>query len=467
MKKNKKVEKFKFDIDFQESILHYTIKDPHGVGALSLYDDSYFTLLSHSIIAHVLKSFHKKRKRIPSEASIKESLRNFFTEKKQRGSVTQNDYDDALKIIKKIYTTPIKDSDEIEESIVHFARYIQFKKQLENVNINDYSSYSIYADKLKEAQNIAIKNTEDYGTFLISGINDRAHNRDGDVTFPTPYWQLNKLLNGGGTEMGNIIMVASQAKRFKTGALINIARGYLRMKKVVLYIDFENGAKAITTRSEQSIMQLKQDEVLSGEFDKKMMKQFRKYKRMGAEMIIKRFPSGTTFQEIQTFTDSIYLKFGLKFNVVIADYLDLAGANSGQKDETQRIGDVYMDAKNFANHNQIESFWTASHVTREAGKRRATKYEQNDLAKCIDKIRHVDIAIGLQESEQEIEAGVLRLEIMEQRNGPLGKCLFWVDIPKQNLKEFNKTQVDEYYLQIGGTNEETKPTVKKPKKNDL
>lgn len=455
MKKRKKdrSEKFRFGVDFQEAILHYTITDSNGLKIIDLYDDTYFTLTTHAIIAYCLKKFFKKKKRMPSQVVFKELLRKYYINNRGGNLVTEQDKIEVDRVIEKIYSQPLKDSDVILEETVNFARYVKFKAELENVDITDYNQYASVADRLKAAQNIGLADDpNEFGVMLVRGMEERAHRRDEDhLVFPTPIYQLNKLLNGGGTTQGNVFMLVSQAKRFKTGTMINLARGYLKKKKKILYVDLENGEKAITLRAEQSMMNQEQEAILSGKFDNRMIQLFKKYRRLGAEMNVKRFPAyTTTMGDIQAYCDKVYLKFGYKFDVVFIDFGDLLGSISGKKEEYDRINDAFVDMKNFADFNKLECLWTASHVTREAGKRRGTKYEQNDLAKCIDKIRHVDCAIGIQENDSEIQNGVQRWEIIDQRNGAqFGKCLFWADIRKQSLKEFTPEQVQEYMEQMG------------------
>lgn len=445
--------KFEFGTDFQELILQYTVTDKvNGKKALKLYDDSYFTLLHHAIIAFCLKKFFKKKSRIPSETVLRETLRVFYMGDKL--SQNLNDDDKALidKTITHIYSKNVPDGDVIMEKCRNFARFVAFKKEMENIDINNYDAYSAAAERLKKAQNIGSEDEENWGTFVVSGMQDRAHNRDKELSvFPTPYWQFNKLLNGGGTTKGNVVMLMSQAKRFKTGAMINLAIGYMRLRKKVLYIDFENGEDALTTRAEQSVLEVEQDSIIDGIEDKRLLKLFRKYRRVGAELVIKRFSSyRTTTTDIQVFVDEVKEKFGITFQVAFFDYGDLMGATTGQTDETNRINDAFVDLKNFADHNNLEACYTASHVKREAAKRRKTKYEQNDVAKCIDKVRHVDCIVGLQENDEEIESGVQRWEIVDQRNGmQYGNMLFWVDIAKQKLKEFTRGEVKKYREALG------------------
>jgi hypothetical protein len=50
----------------------------------------------------------------------------------------------------------------------------------------------------------------------------------------------------------------------------------------------------------------------------------------------------------------------------------------------------------------------------------------------------------VQESPEETEAGILRWQIVDQRNGPKDFGMyFWVNIETQKLREFTKAEVNE------------------------
>jgi len=464
-------QKFSFGTEFQEAILHYIIYDKNGFKALDLCEDYYFTLIAHHVIAHALKIFYKKKKRIPSKPVLKEVLRDSYNTKKLGEMVLEEDKQEVDRIIERLYNNPLRDADEILENVVKFARYVNVKSDLEDMDPLDYNNYNTFASKIQTSINIGNNFDEDDGTFLVKDFGIRRYNREEDGKFPTPYWQINNWLTGGGLSPASLVVIASEAKRFKTGFFINLARGYMRMKKKVVIFDFENGEKAFTTRAEQSMMRATQPDLLSGVLDDRLAKVLRKYKRLGAEIVIKRFPAyKTTSNDLQAWMDMIYLKYGIKFDQAIVDYADLMGATSGRTDDDKRISDVYVDLKNLAAdpRNNLETIWTASHVTREgAEKRRKTKYVANDLSKAIDKIRHCDLAIGLQETDEEVEAGVMRAEVMDGRETIRNAhALFWIDIALQNLREFTKAELNEYHTQIGYETKERKTTVVK-KKSDL
>lgn len=445
--------KFEFGIDFQEVILRYTVTDKKGYKALELYEDSYFGSIHHAVIAFALKKYYKKRKRTPEEPFLRETIRVLYvsSSKEMFSALSDDDREIIDNTITKIYQGLVADAHVVLEKCINFARYAKFKEELEQVDINKYDSYEAALSKLKAANNIGSMLEDDYGTSVVSGIHDRAYKRDQlETVHPTPFWQFNRLLNSGGLTTGSVILVAAQAKRFKTGFLLNVAKYLMRRKRRIIYIDFENGEQALTTRTEQSLLGVVQEQVTSGDMDEKLLKLLRKYKRLGAECIIKRMPAYiATMDTVQTFMDKCKVDLGIEFTDGIIDFPDLAAAISGNTEEVHRISDVYVDVKNWAAHNNLQSVWCPSHVKGEAKKRRGTRYVQEDLAKCIDKMRHVDVALGLQESEEEKEAGVMRIEIMDQRNGMSdGRMLFWVDMAKQQMKEFTKHQVKEYIEQL-------------------
>ena len=226
--------------------------------------------------------------------------------------------------------------------------------------------------------------------------------------------------------------------------LINVARGYLKMKKKVLYIDLENGEDEIQIRLEQSVAKRTKKEILSGDFDEKTQKTLRKYKRLGAELVVKRFPAfATNAHHIQVYMDFLYREYGIRFDELIIDYAALLGATSGKIDDNDRISDVYVELANLASNpsNNIEHIWTAHHIKRDAHKREESCYEGNDIAKCIDIVRHSQAIFGLNRNDDDLANDVFRMEVVEQRDGkPFGRALFHMDIDRQFAKEFTPSQ---------------------------
>jgi hypothetical protein len=461
--------KFEFGTDFQELILQYTLTDPKGYKVLSLYEDSYFTLIPHSIIAYALKKYYKKEKHLPEEPILRESLRTIYqVDKVMKLNLTNEDKQEVDEIIKKLYSSQIKHPEPIVKKIISFARYVKFKDKIEQIDINNYDEYEKSLDEIRKSINVGIDLENNYGTPLIGGMKDRAHKRDSiHEVHHTPWWQFDKLLNSGGTETGNVIVILSKEKQFKTGALINVARGYMMKRKKGVYFDLENGETAITVRGEQSLINEQRSTIQSGELDKKLLKLCRRYARIGAELYIKKFPSlKTTTDDYRAYLDLLKRDFDYEPDFIIVDYGLLQGATTGKLDDTARISDAFLDLKNLADDYGVDALWTAAHTTREGNKRLGSKFLPTDTAKCMDITKHIDCLLGLQQSEEEEKGGVIRMEILEQRGGIQGKMLFWVDIPRQRMKEFSKSEVKAYMDQLGNKTEEELKTNRK-KKSDL
>lgn len=463
--------KFEFGIDFQELIIQYTVTDPKGFKLLQLYEDKYFTLIHHCVIVSALKKYYKKHKKLPEEPYLREIIRVMYSSNHRLfESLLEEDREKISEIVTRIYKSPVKSPEEVVSKTLNFARFVRFKEEMESVDINNYDSYEAKINSLKKANNIGFELQENYGTFLVGGMKDRAHKRDiSHLICPTPFYQLNNLLNSGGTTRGSVMVIMSKEKRFKTGFLINTARGFLKMRKKGVYIDLENGEDALTVRSEQSILNETQEPITKGDYDDRLLKILRRYRRIGAELIIKKFPALTsTTDDYQIWLDKLWQDFGFKPDFAIVDYGMIQAAVSGKTEDFGRISDSFLDLKNFASHNNLESLWTAVHITREADKRTGTKYKSTDIAKCIDIPKHVDAVLGLQESEEEMRAGVMRLEVIEQRNGMReGNCLFWVDIPRQRMKEFKKAELRDYHDQIRNAISNYDESQKPKKNSDL
>lgn len=445
--------KFEFSTDFQYELLRFTVTDRDGYKALELYDDSYFTLLTHSVIAFSLKKYFKRKKRVPSEPLLMEEVLGVLKGKKHAELLLKDDKEEVIKLVKELYSKPAKDGDELLHKCEEFAQYVQLKDVIENIDLTDFAQYQNFSNKVQKAISPKLSGKSENGLFLVNDVRDRQFRRqDNPSVIPTPFWQINRLTNAGGYAKGSIIVVLDRFKKFKTGMLANAARGYIRMRKKVLVIDFENGEDEWMIRVEQGIANKTKRELLSGDHDQKVQKALRKYRRLGAELIVKRFPALTsTTNDIDRYMTHLYKEFGFKPQILVVDFLAKMGSISNKTDDTQRISDAYIDMENLLLKWEIEHCWTAMHVQRTAEVREATKYTGNDVAKNIDILRNAHAVYGLNRSPGEIQAKVMRMELVDQRDGaPSGRAVFKVDIERQRADELTlaeRNKFDEQWVE--------------------
>lgn len=452
--------KFKFNLDFQEDLLSYTVQDKYGYKALQLYDDTYFTTVEHSVIAYTLKRYFKANNKLPMLSIFLEELNKTYNSPRFRDLITNDDIKEINGIGRAIFSKQVHDGDEILKLTDKFSQYVELKDVLENIDLQNFDDYENFSRGVQKAIKPRFEtNKVVTSTYLIANIRDRQLERQvRPSVLPTPIKQINDITNAGGYEKGSIIVILDKPKQFKTGAVINIAKGYVRMGKNVVFFDMENGLDSIAARLEQSISNLNKKELLSGEHDQKIQKKLRKYKRVGGEILIKRLPAYSSVNDMKACLDEEYRETGFRPHVLIADYAALMSCTTGKKDDTERISDVYLDLANLGQEYDIEHIYTPHHVTKDGYSRESTRYAIKDIAKCTDIVRHVHAIIGLNRNQEEYENDVLRMELVVQRDGfPSGRALFHMNGENQSITEFTRAQRKMYDEQTADPSEDTQP----------
>ena len=438
--------KFSFTIEFQLEILRFMIQDKEGGLIMDKVKPSYLVLIEHSIIAEGLSKYYKKEGKIPSENVLKEIIKELLSTKNYVDLVTRDDIPHIWSILKDLYHNPLKDREFIQEKIYEFSTYAKMKKLNESFDLENFNQYDTYSKKIDKILQDAKPKQKDEPIYLIKDTATRQFLRQAEPdVIPSPFWQLNHLTNAGGFSSGSVLVLLDKPKAKKTFMLVNIARGYLRMKKSVLYIDTENGKNQIMDRFIQGSINKTKKELYSGEYDKMEQRHIRKLSRFGVELIIDRVPAMITdCNYIRDEIDKLRSQ-GINIKVVVIDYLAKMASINNDEDDLERISNAYIDAQNLALEENLDCIWTANHIKRSGESHRETKYDENDIAKCVDIIRHSEGIYGLNATKQEEDDNIQRLEIVDQRDGkPSGRALFHINVETQRATEFTRAQRKEY-----------------------
>lgn len=441
LNRHKESVKFSFTVDFQLEVLRYLIQSKDSMRVIGKVKPGYFTLIEHFLIMGGLSRFWRSKKRVPSETILLENIHNLLMKKEYVDLVTKEDIPNITRIIHNLYNQPLKDEDVISENVWKFIAYIEMKTLNEQMDFSDFNRYDEYQSKVWNIIRNTRPTKEDEPLFMVKGVIQRQLKRaiDPDV-IPTPYWQLNNLSNGHGYDKGSIFVLLDRPKAKKTFALVNTARGYLSMKKNVLYIDTENGKNQIMERMVQSTLNKTKSDILSGEYDKMEKQHMRKYKRLGVEFIVERVPAliGDT-NTIRNIITKLKNEQGITINVLVVDYAAKLASTTRDVEDIKRINQVYIDLDNLADELELDAIWTAQHITREGSKHKETKYEDNDIASSISIVRNAQCILGLNSTAEEEAHNIQRLEVVVQRDGkPNGRCLFNIDPERQRWKEFSR-----------------------------
>ena len=444
MKKNKI--KFSFAPDFQLEILRFIIQDKEGGLVLSRIKPSYLVLIEHSLICEGILKYFKKQRKIPSQNVLKQVLREMLESKNYVDLVTKDDIPNIERVIKNLYSIQLSDSEYIKEKIYQFSTYVEMKNLNDSFDLDNFEQYEEYSRKVEKVLQRSRPKQEDEPLYMIRDITERQFRRQSEPSvIPCPFRQLNELTNAGGYPEHSVNVILDKPKAKKTFFMVNLARGYLRMKKSVLYIDTENGQEQIMDRFIQSSINKTKKELYSGEYDKLEAKHLRKLARFGVELVVERVPA--------MITNTTYIREkiiqlrnqGIDIKVLMVDYAGKLASIAGDREDFERISNVYIDLSNLAEEMKLDIIWTAHHITREGKKHRKTRYDENDISGSIAIVRNAQVIMGLNATEQEERDDILRAEIVVQRDGlPSGRALFKCSTETQRCTEFTREQRKEY-----------------------
>lgn len=444
--KTKDKTKFEFSIEFQLEILRFLVRSKEAGLVINRIKPSYLVLIEHALIAEGIFKYYKKNKRVPSENILKEVIKELLESKDYIDLVTKDDIPNIFKIVHNLYNEPLKDADFIREKIYQFSTYVQMKNLNDSFDLNNFDQYEEYAKKIDNILKKSKPKQDDEPIYLIRDTTERQFKRQAEPdVIPSPFRQLNQLTNAGGYPAHSVNVILDKPKARKTFFMINLARGYLAMRKSVLYVDLENGKAQIMDRMVQSSINRTKKEIYSGEYDKLESKHVRKLSRLGVEMVVQRMPAMVaTCNDIRDLVLKLRSQ-GIDIRVLFVDYAAKLASIVGDKEDFDRISNVYIDLSNLAEDLNLDIIWTANHITREGKKHRTTCYDENDISGAISIVRNAQCIIGLNATEQEDRDGIQRVEIVVQRDGlSHGRALFKIDVERQRLREFTKEERVKY-----------------------
>lgn len=446
MKKFKEQVKFSFSPDFQLEILRFVLRDKEGGLVLKRIKANYLVLIEHALIFEGITKYFKKQGKMPSENILKQVIKELLESKAYIDLVTKDDIPNIEKIISNLYHIPLSDSDYIKERIYQFSTYVEMKNLNDSFDLDNFEQYEEYSRKIEKVLQKSKPKKEDEPLYMIRDITERQFRRQSEPSvIPCPFRQLNELTNAGGYPEHSVNVILDKPKAKKTFFMVNLARGYLRMKKSVLYIDTENGQEQIMDRFIQSSINKTKKELYSGEYDKLEAKHLRKLARFGVELVVERVPA--------MITNTTYIREkiiqlrnqGIDIKVLMVDYAGKLASIAGDREDFERISNVYIDLSNLAEEMKLDIIWTAHHITRDGKKHRKTRYDENDISGSIAIVRNAQVIMGLNATEQEERDDILRAEIVVQRDGlPSGRALFKCSTETQRCTEFTREQRKEY-----------------------
>lgn len=294
------------------------------------------------------------------------------------------------------------DYQHIEETFYAFIKaqkLTQVSNELRDaLEMNDTVRVSKLIDKLKDVTEQGIKN--DYGTKVFDDI-ESALEDPTKYMIPTGVACIDRLI--GGLPKGDLGLILSGQGVGKTTSLSLLANNIQQMGYNVLQIIFdENKVNDIRRKHITKWTGLNPKTFDNKEMVKAKLKEFRDSKAgtLG-ELVIKKFISeGVTVPKIRSFILRYQKRFGLKFDVVLIDYMDELESH---KDKQYNAWDgevqVAKALKSLASELDIP-IWSAIQAKKEANALKVL--DKTHSGGSIAKIKKAQLIIGIGRDPQQL-----------------------------------------------------------------
>lgn len=233
----------------------------------------------------------------------------------------------------------------------------------------------------------------------------------GGQRVPSGFYPIDEMLQGG-LGAGELGIIVALPKHGKTTALVNMSAHALLCGKKVAYVTLELSRKMIASKFDvhffgESLDGIKSKPAIFAGAIKKMRD------KLNGKLKIIEFP--TKSATVERLTSSVLQAGGA--DVIFIDYGQLIKALGKRDERRHEITDVYESIRRMAGELQVP-IWTAHQANRMGTTSRTILPEH--IAEDFNILAIADVAISLNQTEEEARIGKLRLYNMGNRLGPSG-----------------------------------------------
>lgn len=359
---------------------------------------SYFENKDRKIIFNLIKTFYTEKEKLPTVGELKQYLSTNELQQSFLSVINE------LKSIDKIF-----DENEI---IINTERFVK-ERGIMDVIWNVAKQENIKPDEiLLKIQHICDTTfVSDTGINLYNDIDyiiDKLSIPDNHIS--TGWKWLDNTIKGGFLKDGNALYVFYGKPNIgKSIVLGNMADNIAKQGYNSMIITLEMNEISYAERLLSRITQIKTTDLVK---DIDLLKTRIEENKRG-NIFIKEFPTATiTPQFIRSYIEQL-LKSDIKIDALIIDYIDLIAWPGNDPD--------YIKKKKIAEHLRGTSKILKIPVISADQTRRESYSETPDMADAAGSTGNnvtADLLVGLSRNDDDIELGLIRANIMKNRNGP-------------------------------------------------
>jgi replicative DNA helicase len=353
-----------------------------------------------------------------------------------------DDYEPVLEIIDR--KSDPRETPIIKETLIDWCKNKAYSKLYESDTIEAYErgEYNIIDDIIDGASKITDVSSE--GLWFFDDV-DALFEIDSEKRYTTGFSRLDAILNEGGPTKKECMIWMAPTNVGKSIMLVNSAAANIKRGENVLYITLEMSDRKVQARFAGIFSNI----WIKKRFDEKenMKKALRKIKETyDSDLAIYEFaPDDISIDNIIALMESIKRQKGIKFDVVVIDYLELLLSRNQAYNinEYTRQKKVSTELRALAKKQDCIVF-SASQTNRSAteqqgptGKPESKVIDLNKVAESYGKTMPLDYIVTINQSKAEYESGrvnreeedspnvnaVMRFFVAKNRNGTKYKTI--------------------------------------------
>lgn len=290
---------------------------------------------------------------------------------------------------------------------------------------------------------MAISLSRDLGTSYFRNPKERLEENMKEAPRTTTKWTQFDELIGGGLARTELLLFSANSGGGKSVALANLALNFCSQGLNVLYLSLELSEQMIAQRFDMMLTGI--PTISWRENVNEISAALNQIAPHMGDLTIKRMSTGTNANAIRAYLKEFELKNGFIPDLLIVDYLDIAGPNgkvSGDnvfekdKQAAEQIRDILFDYNMFGA--------TASQQNR--GAIEATELNQGHIAGGISKVNTVDIYCSIILTPSMKAAGEVGFSFLKTRSSDgVGKTIYmtWDNDSLRILNPMKDMDIDE------------------------
>ncbi|CAO3459914.1 hypothetical protein [Azospirillum argentinense] len=413
---------YEFDAEFQTKIAALSVRDTTFVTRTDgLIRPDYLTDGAEASLVAIAGDYAARYKKAPDKATFAELIKEAVRTRRIRRDLV----DDVKDAYRRIMTTDISDRDFVIEQVAAFAQQRAFEEaMIRAIPMIETRDFDRAKKELQTAFLVGAHEADgglDYLEDLDRRTTERLELAAGKIKktgITTGVDELDKILYHGGWGRKELSCLMGGAKAGKSIGLGEFAMAAALAGYNVFLATCEVSKEIYTDRLDANISEFAM-KVLK-DHPHEIAKKVRAAWDKGGVLKIHEYATGTLKPSQLRREIERYRMRGIVFDLIVVDYADIMAPERWTDSNTENSKSIYVDLRGIMFDYDAAGL-TATQTNREGAK--ATTAKATDIAEDFNKVRIVDVLIGINATQDERDSNEARLFFAAMRNAEDGFTL--------------------------------------------